>query len=311
MTGTVIDSANQPVGDVLVFIDGGVSPVVTGAVGQFRLEIPTPGPHVLNFRKAGYAPRTFRMPTGQGQVGRQDVGVIQLQAGPAPTGTVAGRVVDAISRLPVSGALVAINGNTIAVTNSTGVFNIPRVPLLWGPNQFNVRHISYADVTDDVWVANVDEVLAFDVVAIPVPVAVEPEIVAEVDRTLLVYGRMRPFYERRNIGRGDFFTRREIEDRNPRELTDVFQGLPGVDLIPVGITGMRILFSRAARGLRDSCDQPAIYLDGVRIQGGLYINDVVTPEMVEGIEVYQGITEIPPQFMQPGETCGVIVIWTR
>lgn len=311
VTGTVIDYANQPIGDVLVFIDGGVSPVVTGAVGAFRLEIGTPGPHVLNFRKAGLAPRTFRLPIPQGDGDRQDVGVIQLEPGLAPTGTVAGRVIDAVGRNPVAGALVAINGNTIAVTTPNGVFNVDRVPLEWGPNQLHVRHLSYADVTDDIWVANTEDVLAYDVVLIPVPVAVVPEVVVEVDRTLMVYGRMRQFYQRRNIGMGDFFTRQDIEDRNVTDITDVLSGLPGVRLQPADLTGVKITFTRAARGLADPCDSPAIFLDGALVQGGLYLDQLVRPDQVEGMEVYQGILETPQQFTTPGETCGAIVIWTR
>lgn len=310
VTGTVIDYANQPISDVLVFVDGGISPVVTGAVGAFRLEVDRQSEHVLNFRKSGFAPRTFRLPTPQGDEERQDVGVIQLEPGLAPIGTVAGRVVEAVGGTPLAGALVSVNGNTIAVTSADGIFNVPRVPLAWGPNQLHVRHLSYADVTDDIWVANTEDVLAYDVVLIPVPVAV-PEVVVEVDRTLMVYGRMRPFYERRNRGMGDFLTRQEIEDRNPRELTDVFRGIPGIALYPIGLTGVRIDFQRGARGLRERCSNPAIYLDGVLVQGGIYINQLVSPEVIAGIEIYQGVAEIPIEFVQNRETCGVIVIWTR
>ena len=311
VTGTVIDYANQPISDVLVFLDGGINPVVTGAVGAFRLEVDRQGEHVLNFRKSGFAPRTFRLPTPQGDEVRQDVGVIQLEPGLAPTGTVAGRVVEAVGGQPVAGALVAVNGNTVAVTSADGVFNVDRVPLAWGPNQLHVRHLSYADVTDDIWVANTEDVLAYDVMLVPVPVAVVPEVVVEVDRTLMVYGRMRPFYQRRNRGQGDFFTREEIEQKNPRELTDVFFGVPGIIMREVGLTGMQITFQRGARGFRDSCENPAFYLDGALVQGGIYVNQLVNIESVEAIEVYQGVAEIPLEFMSARETCGVIVIWTR
>jgi hypothetical protein len=311
VTGMVIDSADQPISGVLVFVVGGVSPVLTGAIGRFQIEIATAGTHVLNFRKAGLEPRTFRVPvTEDDGDAPQDVGVIRLEPGPEPVGTVAGRVTEAIGGLPVGGAVVELNGNLIAVTNANGVFNVPNVPLAWGPNEFNVRHLSYAEVNESVWLVNPNEVFAFDVVLIPVPLTV-PEIVVDIDRTLLVYGRMKPFYERRASGLGFFFTRQEIIDRNPIMITDVLNGLPGVQLVTLGLTQVQVTFTRAGRGLSDPCPSPDLYFNGALVQGGFFLNDIIDPEQVEAMEIYRGTAETPQQFQKPGSTCGAIVIWTR
>ena len=40
------------------------------------------------------------------------------------------------------------------------------------------------------------------------------------------------FYARRNRGQGRFFDRQDIEDRQPREVTDLFTQLPGFTVIP-------------------------------------------------------------------------------
>ena len=311
VTGMVIDSADQPISGVLVFIDGAVSPVLTGAVGTFRLEVVGQGTHVLNFRKAGFEPRTFRLPITGDDGDRRDVGVIRLEPGPDPTGTVAGRITEAIGGRPVGGAIVELNGNMVAVTSADGIFNVEQVPLAWGLNQFHVRHLSYAPVTEDLWLVNPDDLFAFAVVLIPVPVAVVPEIVVEVDRTLMVYGRMRPFYERRARGLGLFITRQEIERRNPTRITDVFNGMPGVQLRPIGLTRVQVTFTRAGRGFNDVCPSPDLFFNGALIQGGLFLNDIINPEEIEGIELYRGTAETPPQFQKPGSTCGSIVIWTR
>jgi outer membrane receptor for ferrienterochelin and colicin len=41
------------------------------------------------------------------------------------------------------------------------------------------------------------------------------------------------------------------------------------------------------------------------------IDDVVSPASVEGIEVYRGLSTVPPEFLNPDAVCGVIAIWTR
>ncbi len=311
VTGMVIDSEDQPISGVLVFVEGGVSPVLTGAIGRFRMEIATAGTHVLNFRKAGLEPRTFRVPIAEGAGDSPlDVGVIRLEPGPDPVGTVAGRITEAIGGLPVGGAVVELNGNLIAVTNADGIFNVPNTPLAWGPNKFEVRHLSYAEVTDDVWLVNPNETFAFDVVLIPVPLTV-PEIVVDIDSTLLVYGRMKPFYERRASGLGIFFTRQEIIDRNPLMITDVLNGLPGVQLITLGLTQVQVTFTRARRGFSDPCPSPDLFFNGALVQGGFFLNDIINPEQVEAMEIYRGLAETPLQFQKPGSACGAIVIWTR
>ncbi len=312
LTGTVIDSANQPISGVIVFIDGGITnPVLTGAVGAFRVEVVTPGTHVLNFRKAGFTPRTFRLPATRNDGDRTDVGVIRLEQGPDPTGTVAGTVTDAVTGRGVRSALVKINDVVVAVSGADGAFRAFQVPLEWGPNQFEVNHLSYGEVINDLWFVNPEDAFAFDVTLVPVPVAVVPEIVVEVDRTLMVYGRMRQFYQRRASGLGFFFTRREIEERNPTQMTDVFNGLPGVQLQAFGLTRVAVTFTRAARFLSNPCDSPDLYVDGALVAGGFFLNDLLSPEQVEGIELYRGTSETPLQFQKPGSTCGAIVLWTR
>ena len=310
VTGTVVDSASQPISGVLVFMDG-VSPVLTGAVGAFRLEIDRPGTDVLSLRKAGFAPLTFRLPITRNEGADREVGVIMLEPGPDLTVTVSGRVIDMIRGEPVRNALVEVNGNMVAVTNADGTFNVLHVPLAWGPNQFHVSHLSYMDATNELWLANPDDWFALDVALIPVPVGILPEIVVEADRTLMAYGRMRPFYARRASGFGSFITRQEIEERSPTQVTDMFRGMAGVTVRAEGLTNVQVTFSRARQGFGEPCASPDIYLDGAVVQGGFFLNDLLNPDQIEGIEVYRSTTTTPPQFQKPGSTCGSIVIWTR
>lgn len=58
-----------------------------------------------------------------------------------------------------------------------------------------------------------------------------------------------------------------------------------------------------------------IFLDGRLITRGAVmevpVDDLVTPEAVEGIEVYRGLSTVPPEFLTPNSRCGVVAIWTR
>jgi hypothetical protein len=57
------------------------------------------------------------------------------------------------------------------------------------------------------------------------------------------------------------------------------------------------------------------YLNGTHfpITPDMTINQFVDPEIVEGIEVYTGTSQIPPEFNSSvlSSRCGVVVIWTR
>lgn len=111
---------------------------------------------------------------------------------------------------------------------------------------------------------------------------------------------------RRRGGLGSYLTRDEVEARGAGATTDLLRGLPGVRL-------------RATRGSSPSVEmqggfgpcQPGIFVDGLRMSGsaGAYLNDYLTPERIEGVEVYPSISTVPVQF-QSG-SCGAILFWTQ
>jgi hypothetical protein len=315
VTGTVVDAANRPVSGVLVFVDEESGLTITGAVGSFRLGGLTPGTRRLSFRKKGYGPRTFRLTLEQDAGNHRDIGVISLEAGPDPTATFAGRVLEGGSGQPVEGAGVELNGNVVAVRGGDGRFRASRVPITWGSNQIQVSRLSYLNETSELWIADPNETIDLSVTLHPEPIEVGGVVVEGDRRQRLFERRMRPFYERRERGSGDFFTRSEIEERGPVEFTDLLRRVPGVVLTQNNFS-VQIRFSRAMRSLGGGtgCSSPLIFLDGALIGGaGDYVNldNLVRPDEVEGIEVYKGPSQIPPQFNMTGSACGVIVIWTR
>jgi hypothetical protein len=64
---------------------------------------------------------------------------------------------------------------------------------------------------------------------------------------------------------------------------------------------------------------PISYLNGLRM-GDVYSTEVglssgldqlVHPDDIEGIEIYESISRMPAEYAPVGSVCGVILIWTR
>lgn len=125
------------------------------------------------------------------------------------------------------------------------------------------------------------------------------------------------FRDRLVHGHGHYFTRDDIEKRHPNRVTDMLAELPGVHLQSSGRGLHRVV--RMARTEATDCPTQ-IWVDGFLInpQGVLghgvndyTIDDVVQPKDVEGIEVYSGLSTVPPEFLNRWAQCGVVAIWTR
>ncbi len=120
---------------------------------------------------------------------------------------------------------------------------------------------------------------------------------------------MADFHDRRQrAGSGRFITRDQIEKEDPLRLTDLFRSVPGVRIVPSLMGGSRVrLRSSTAR----DC-VPFVWVDGVPMGAGEFDLDVLTPETVEGVEIYSGVSGVPQRFMGTrGEgSCGAIVVWT-
>jgi hypothetical protein len=125
--------------------------------------------------------------------------------------------------------------------------------------------------------------------------------------------RLAGFHERRLSGAfGRFLTRADIERHVPPRSTELLRGMSGVTLTAVrrgrvAQTGNLI----SMRGGIASC-QPAIYIDGQRVRQSAEstIDDILSPQDIEGVEVYTMGGTAPVQFADPG-ACGVILFWTR
>jgi hypothetical protein len=117
----------------------------------------------------------------------------------------------------------------------------------------------------------------------------------------------RGFYERqRHNSAGTFLTAAQLEQMQPRVLTDVLRRY-GVQVgrESRGTTPTRMRGQQRAVG---SCPIQ-YYVDGVPT--GFYNADEMRPADVSGLEIYRGAASIPAVFNRGTAVCGVIVIWTK
>lgn len=110
------------------------------------------------------------------------------------------------------------------------------------------------------------------------------------------------FYERRRSAMGYTLTRAEIEARNPQRTSDLFYSIPGADVI-----ADRDGYSEAMVLLRGRC-VPQIVLDGAPFSAPIPIDQVISIEEIEAVEVYHGSSG-PVRYST--SSCGTIMLWSR
>lgn len=124
----------------------------------------------------------------------------------------------------------------------------------------------------------------------------------------LFSGPMAEFNRRRSLGFGHFITREQIERRRATRTTDLLRMVPGLafDRGESGITRIRI------RGT--NCGDPNVWLDGSPLGAAeLFDLDAISPQSIEGLEIYSGIATLPAELRGPRTSgrCGGLVVWTR
>ncbi|MBW7934612.1 MAG: carboxypeptidase regulatory-like domain-containing protein [Gemmatimonadaceae bacterium] len=129
-------------------------------------------------------------------------------------------------------------------------------------------------------------------------------------------GRMREFWARRAGGLGYFITRDDIEKQHAMRTADLFRRVLGVRIVGAPGEPTRLVTSRRAQSISrmaaagNACPM-MIYIDGIPQPSGTYVLDELTPDMLEGIEVYRGPAEAPARFRQADTACGLVLFWTR
>jgi TonB family protein len=124
-------------------------------------------------------------------------------------------------------------------------------------------------------------------------------------RTSSYSGLLRGFYERRERSQGVFFTAEDIEERNPRYVSDLLRMIPGTRIMPG--SGQSVVT------FRDRNCLPLVWIDGTAATTAYLDPDVFDPHTLAGIEVYKGAATVPGALMgtRGKGSCGVIALWTK
>src|SRR3954462_11531755 len=113
------------------------------------------------------------------------------------------------------------------------------------------------------------------------------------------------FEEHRAMHRGTFIKRSDFERENLRIASDILRRVPGVQILSTR-SGTAVQMMRGTSARRCT---PQLYVHETPYSGSF---DDFTPDDIEALEVYVGISEIPPDLVTMGRSvCAAIVIWTR
>jgi len=226
------------------------------------------------------------------------------QEGTLGTGGIRGTVRDSTGQA-IMGAQVTMPGTSlVAESDESGQFELAKVRP--GMLSMRFRRLGYQPDTIELLVL-AGKTIPLEVTLTRLAVALTPIVVT--GRAELT-GWRRGFYERKDVGAGRYFTREDIERRNPSQMSDMFRMIPGVTVMPSqGMIRNQLRF----RGARGGC-APLTWLDGAPLSSGEFDIDALSPRSIEAFEVYTG-SIVPPRFsVAPGigpRTCGVIVVWSR
>jgi hypothetical protein len=228
-----------------------------------------------------------------------------------------GRVVDEVSELGIPGVHVeyldAANRVRFRVdTDSEGNFLLSKLPT--GSFKLRVTRLGFVTTTTPAWKIGSGEVLTVTVrMHHSITLLAPLEVTARVRSQSAVLAR---FYSRLDMPMGGTMLRREdIESRNATRITEVLETVPGlrVGSAPGFNAGGRTVSLGAGSPSGTAC-VVQIWLDGNLANRGnqnISIDELASPGILEGIEVYRGLSTIPPEFLTPDARCGVIALWTR
>jgi hypothetical protein len=162
-----------------------------------------------------------------------------------------------------------------------------------------------------------DTTLVIRLAGLALPLATQRIEVARV-RTLEHRGFYARMAERQEgINSGEFISPEEIEQRNASRPTQLLESRHGVLVRRVGTCNI-LVQCWVPRG-PDGC-YATVYLDGIRLNRlgdatmyatPVYLDDLINPSTIAGIEIYARGVEAPPQYQFLNGNCAIILIWTR
>lgn len=228
--------------------------------------------------------------------------LLGLPAPLAAQAVLTGRIIHDSTRAGLSEVEILIPSTSAkATTDARGRFTLPGLPP--GVADVIVRKIGFRPVKIRTLVFRADT-LDVEVRLAPAVVELEPIVVT----AAAVPRGMEAFAERRLKGLGAFIDATRLRKNDDRLLADLFRGIAGVRVNP-GQNNEAFAISN-----RTNCLM-AIWMDGARVYtsgSGFPFNlNQISPNQLEGIEIYRGSSETPIELSGANSDCGTIVLWTR
>ena len=226
---------------------------------------------------------------------------LRPQLAQAQTATIRGSVVDSTGR-PIAGAVVSVDGTPgVTATDVGGSFVFRGVPpgarivrvraVGWKPVAFEIDLEPGAERTGKIGleraVVRLSELKAIGDSGMDTPAA----------------RRLGGFEFRRRHNAGTFRDRTAIDRLNALLTGDLLRNIPGVRVVS-GAIDTHVKFMRCL-------ERVSVWIDGdkVRTSGPDEALGLISPNDIEAIEVYRGVSQIPAEFLD--DSCAAIVIWTR
>ncbi|MEP6990695.1 MAG: TonB-dependent receptor, partial [bacterium] len=211
----------------------------------------------------------------------------------------AGFVADTAGRgVPFAEVVVAIpatGAQLHARTDSAGHFVVPSVPA--GQTIVQVHRLGFEPLSRHLAVRGaVTDSLLYTLMPLALGLAS-----VDVHDTLMTRG-LREFLDRKRMGgMGRFIDQEAIDSMHITRASDALRMVPGVQLRPSGRIGNLVRI----RGCK-----PTLWVNGVRAAGA-ELDELAQPDDIGGIEVYNSLAGMPPQYQDRQNPCGAILIWSR
>ena len=253
----------------------------------------------------------------------------------AAQGELQGRVLERLTGVPISRAVVQISGmSKDYTTDSLGKFRATAPP---GDYLLIVVAIGFQPETTTIRLRD-GEVLVSDHILARTAKAQSLEPVRVSGTAAAVAAKLVGFNDRRRLGAGHFIDRTALDKLTNQSLANILQRVPGARvsrgrsarawLISTRATSTgKCAFCRdASEDVLDRADIAAgagvacyldVYVDGILIYDStskrtpLFNLNSISPSQIDAIEVYTSAAQIPAQYNRTSGGCGVLLIWTR
>lgn len=306
---------------------------ITDDDGRFRLcGVPNDVAVALVAFEGGRAAGPVEVHLRQRQVGTERLALGRRVVAAGSGAALQGRVLAADGRALADAEVRMLGRSASARSDPSGNFEL--ADLAGGSHTLEVRAIGFAPrrvtlVLQEGEARFRELVLEKSAIALP-EIAVTGRAPSPLD--------LSGFEIRRRGGRGYFMDEAAIRRRRASTTADLFNGIPGVEVVLAGSAGV-VVFRRAEGQIgkynRGVCS-PQYFVDGVarqvgtedpvsgefnpigRVldQVGLFNPDVgpgqlARVEELAAIEIYRGTADAPPQYSKLDAGCGVILLWTK